>query len=98
MSGAVQSFTRGLLELRQLGRLDARTTVSQSRMLYTAVWREIEDRPGYDPADDIRVTWAHQVLLAARLGCAKPLADTDTEAAVEVLLEGWDKFAGTGNP
>lgn len=97
MSGAVQTFSRGLLQLRRDGRLDARTVTSQSRLLYTAVWRDVEDRPGYDPGDDIRVAWAHEVLAAARLGCAKPLASVDTEAAVEVLLEGWEKFAGTGN-
>ena len=92
MSGAVQEFSRGLAALRRGGRLRGRTLTGQSRMLYTAVWRDVEDRPGYDPGEDVRVSWAQQVLTAARLGCARCLADTDTEAAVEVLLEGWDHF------
>jgi hypothetical protein len=97
MSGAVQAFSQGLLALRRAGRLKGRTVTSQSRMLYTAVWRDVEDRPGYDPAEDARVRWAHAVLYAAREGCARPLADSDTEAAVEVLLEGWEKFSKTGD-
>jgi hypothetical protein len=97
MSGAVQSFAQGLAALRRAGRLRGRTVMSQSRMLYTAVWRDVEDRPGYDPGEDVRVTWAQEVLTAARLGCARCLTDTDTEAAVEVLLEGWEKMADAEN-
>lgn len=97
MSGAVQSFAQGLAALRRGGRLKGRTVTSQSRMLYTAVWRDVEDRPGYDPADDVRVRWSHAVLAAAREGHARCLADVDTEAAVEVLLEGWEKLADAEN-
>lgn len=68
---------------RQLDRARAREL---SRKLVTAAARDVEKHASYEPAFDIRLSWALEVLDQTRGGTSYPRADSASEAAVAFML------------
>lgn len=93
----VRACVAALWELREQGGLVGRQIHSMCRMLYAAVWTDMEGNPGYDPEQDLRVEWARAILTGARAGVRRPLASTAAEASVALLLRK-EEFAAMDEP
>ncbi len=87
MEKGVRAFVEALWEARESEELLRWPALRVVRMLYGAVWQEIEGDEHYDPEKDLRVYWAREVIDGLQRGARRPAADVPSELVVEMLLK-----------